>query len=260
MLGTSGPDGGGRGLVPLCLADGAAAAALVRAGAPCVVVWCARARRAGDEPALLAGLSGVIAALPTDASLVYVSSDSVLAGRRGPYAERARPVPLPEAAELAPYVNAKLRGERLAAGLGGRALVVRPGPIYGRAVSGRPDPRTTALCEAWRAGRPTPMPVNLLRTWVHVRDLADTVLAAIDAGASGVLHAGPPAGMSHHALALALARHEGAGRALVVATRIAREDALRRFVRLDLRLCTARARAILGRDALDVGAALARYG
>lgn len=262
VVGASGPGTRPRALRAVDLADGRAAAALVRHVGPSLVVWCVRVRPGAgkdNEQALSAGgLAGVIAALPAQARLVYVSTDSVLPGARGPYGEASPARRLPPGAEYAGYVNGKIAGERRALLLGARALVVRPGPIFGRDVDGAPDARIAALVDAWRAGRPTARPTNLLRTWIHVADLADTLLAALDRGAAGIVHAGPARGQSHYEVALAVAAAVGADPALVRPSLVCADDARRRSVRLDLRLDTSRARALLGRDALAVGPALAR--
>ena len=253
----------GQGVDALSLSDGAETTRYVRDRGPAVVVWCVRAGAgrpgAATEPVLAeVGLSAVCAALVPSARLVYVSSDSVLAGAHGPHDESAPVEALPTESPYAAYVEGKIAGERIAASLGERCAIVRCGPIFGRGACGRWDARTTALQAAWGRGEAPGRPVNVLRSWIAVGDLARALALLVGRPAPGLWHVGPAEGASLYDHALWAARLLAPPGARVAPTHVTPSEARRRHVRLDLRLDARRATRAFGFTPAGVADGLGR--
>ncbi len=213
---------------------------------PNVVIWCAkRTDEPGedDERALLeTGLRFLARFVPATTRLIFVSTDGVLPGTGGPHAEGVIPMPFASESAIARYTNAKLRAEQwlqTSSPLASKTTIVRTGMIYGQAVTGLWDPRTTAVLTDFASGGSFTRADNLLRTFVHVEELATALceLAAIDC-IPGIVHAGPEQGESHYTFARAIARAWSLPLDLLRPHRIPPEDVEEREVRLDTRLDT----------------------
>lgn len=116
------------------LADASATAVAVRAVRPDMVFHLAAQSRlaAGGEAAAWAvnvtGTANLLAALPENAGLVFVSSAEVYGAAAAPFSEGLTPQP------VSAYGISKLAAEllvRLASDRGRRAAIVRPGVVYG---------------------------------------------------------------------------------------------------------------------------------
>jgi dTDP-4-dehydrorhamnose reductase len=177
----------------LDVTDAAAVEAAVAAHRPDVVVNCAAYTRVDDaerEPAaarrLNAEAPGRLAAVcaARRVALVHLSTDYVFDGRGGrPYREDDAPAP------LSVYGRTKLEGERAVADAfegpgGGRWLIVRTQWLYGRR---GPAFVKTVLRRAAAGGRfPVVNDQWGAPTWG--RDLAEALLALVEAGAGGLVH------------------------------------------------------------------------
>ena len=240
----------GPGLDAVDLLDAQATTRYVRSlqPQPDVVVWCAKGHREDDDEQSLnaTGLCALVRAVPAATRLIFLSTDGVLPGTGGPHAEGVTPLPFSGGSSIARYTNGKLWAERWlgrASPLAGTTTIVRTGVIYGQDVSGHWDARTAAVLQDFAAGAPFSRAANLLRTFVHVEDLASALceLAALEM--PGILHAGPERGESHYTFALAIARAFGLPAQLLRPHSIPPEDVAEREVRLDTRLRTSAIRA-----------------
>jgi len=133
-------------------------------------------------PAVLAGY-----ARRRGLPFVYFSTEYVFDGLRenpGPYAEDDRPNP------LSVYGRSKLTGERDVLDAHPEALVLRTTVVYG------PDDRqmnyTYSLMRNLASGTAMRVPEDQISTPTYNRDLAQTTLGLVDAGASGVFHVAGP--------------------------------------------------------------------
>jgi dTDP-4-dehydrorhamnose reductase len=116
--------------------------------------------------------------------LVHFSTNYVFDGRRDePYAESDLPAP------RSVYADSKLAGEYAGLAYGDKTLVIRSAGLYGLHGSGQKGGNfvTRVLMRA-REGQQIRMVSDqrLQPTFTH--DLATAVIAAVDAGADGVLH------------------------------------------------------------------------
>ena len=235
------------GLQAIDLLDTGAMGGYLRELRPDIVIWCAkRTEEPGehDERALLeTGLRNLARSVPDTTRLIFVSTDGVLPGTGGPHAEGIIPRPFASDSSIARYTNAKLWAEQwlqTASPLAPTTTIVRTGMIYGQAVSGLWDPRTAAVLKDFDSGSGFTRADNLLRTFVHVDELATALceLAATDC-IPGIVHAGPQQGESHYTFARAIARAWSLRLDLLRPHRIPPEDVEEREVRLDTRLDTA---------------------
>jgi dTDP-4-dehydrorhamnose reductase len=133
-------------------------------------------------PAVLAGY-----ARRRGLPFVFFSTEYVFDGLRenpGPYAEDAAPHP------LSVYGRSKLMGERQVLDAHPEALVLRTTVVYG------PDDRqmnyTYSLMRNLANGTAMRVPQDQISTPTYNRDLAQTTLGLVDAGASGVFHVAGP--------------------------------------------------------------------
>jgi len=120
-------------------------------------------------------------------SFVFFSTDYVFDGLKdnpGPYTEDALPNP------LSVYGRSKWMGEREVLDAHPEALVVRTTIVYG------PDDRQKnylySLMRNLATGTPMRVPQDQISTPTYNRDLAQTTLGLVDAGASGVFHVAGP--------------------------------------------------------------------
>jgi dTDP-4-dehydrorhamnose reductase len=194
-LGTwrSPPPGGHAADLEALAADPASARALVgEAGAGVVVVaagmtWvdgCEQepdlARRVNaDGPAALAR-----AAAATGARTVYLSTEYVFDGTAGPYGEDDPVSP------LSVYGRSKLEGEQAVQAADPAALVLRTTVVYGPEGHGR----NFAYQLVGRLGRGEAMrvPGDQVSSPTYNRDLAEALVALVDAGVSGVVNVAGP--------------------------------------------------------------------
>ena len=218
---------------------------------PDVVIWCAKRNRDDDDEQALneTGLCNLVRSVPGATRLIFVSTDGVLPGTGGPHGEEVTPVPFSSDSPIARYTDGKLWAEQWLQSdspLAHTTTILRTGMIYGRAVSGEWDARTAAVLRGYASGKPFSRADNLLRTFVHVEELASALceLAAIDC-IPGVLHAGPEHGESHYTFARAVARAWSLPVHLLGPQQIPPEDVKEREVRLDTRLNTSLLRSKL---------------
>jgi dTDP-4-dehydrorhamnose reductase len=154
--------------------------------------------------------------------LVHVSTDYVFDGSKGePYGEDDPTGPLQV------YGESKLEGERRVFGSFPDALVVRTSTLYG---SGRPSRPHYVDAIALQARQRQRLDVveSPVSAPTYAPDLAEGILALLDVGATGVVHAVNEGACSRLELARAIVESMGLADAVEVRTRAEPEGALRR--------------------------------
>jgi dTDP-4-dehydrorhamnose reductase len=154
--------------------------------------------------------------------VAFLSSDYVFDGARGGYADEDPPNPVLE------YGRQKAELERaLGPETGGRALIVRPGKVFGRT---RGDGTLIdEMASLLRTGRRVRAAEDQRFCPILVDDLVAAVLALETADARGVVNVGGSEAMSRCELALRVARRIGAPESLV--ERISLDDLRESFRR-----------------------------
>lgn len=218
------------------LSEADAVVALWRRLRPELVIHTAYSATDGERDILEATRSVVAGCEAVGAGLIYLSTDALLDGESGPYAEAAEPAPVHE------YGEWKARAERLVRERIPRAAVVRTSLISCFAPL---DPRGASIAEGLRARRPVTLFVDELRCPIAAVDLARQIweIAALPVEErGGVWHLAGPEALSRYALGLLVAAHQGLDPAGITPARST--DAPVRRPR-DVRLLTARADAAL---------------
>ncbi|MEJ8547024.1 sugar nucleotide-binding protein [Brevibacillus borstelensis] len=120
------------------LREDSACTELLRRVEPDVVVW---AVMSGESETSLIhkGLPGLLSSIVPETRLLFLSTDGVFAGDKGPYQEQDAPSLWHSESRLAAYCNAKLAGEEMVRGRHANHAIIRSGPIYGQGAEGRWD-------------------------------------------------------------------------------------------------------------------------
>ncbi len=184
-----------------------------------------------------------------NASLVYISTDSVFNGRAAaPYGEDAEPHPLNV------YATTKHAGEQATLAEGG--LVLRTN-IFGWS----PTPRLSFaewVLKGLVSGERLTMFTDVHYTPIHVHHLAGLLLEALQLSLRGVFHAGGSTVLSKHAFALRLAQAFGLDPAPIVATSIDAGGLVAERPK-NMALSTTRLATALGHVLPDVDQGIARF-
>ena len=154
------------------------------------------------DPALATRVNGhaagvvAAAAKAAGARLLYVSTDYVFDGTRGPYREGDATNPVQE------YGRSKLEGERRTLAADANAVIARTAIVYG------PHKKNfvTWLVGELHAGRPVRIVDDQWVTPTHTLDLVQQVQALVDADAKGVYHTAGGEGCSRLEMAHAVAK------------------------------------------------------
>ncbi|QKY70528.1 sugar nucleotide-binding protein [Lentibacillus sp. CBA3610] len=157
---------------------------------PDVVVWSVMSGPYEDE-LIQEGLSHLITHLTPQTKLVYMSSDYVFTAGNGPYNEDDPISRLPEDHVFSTYANAKVKAEHFITQELTNYAILRAGPIYGENKIGQLDDRTDKLIAQLRLGKTVAYRDDLIRTFVHVNDLAMAVAEFVKNELTGIYHAGP---------------------------------------------------------------------
>lgn len=234
------------GLIPVELTSDRQVRFLLRDMKPDVVIWCVKARQGQDEiPLVRGGLSVLVDEAGLSSRIIFVSTDAALPGIAGRYGESTPLAASAGQAALDHYINAKIEAERMIVARSSDFCIVRSGPIFGRGLDGRWDRRTQEILDALGCGERVERSLNLIRTFVHVQDLAESLCELSRARVNGVLHVGSPCPASYWDFAIAVAHRAGFPTHAVRGTKISPGDAARRQIRLDTSMDTSRAAACL---------------
>lgn len=133
------------------------------------------------------------------ARLLYLSTDLVFDGSRGPLTEEDAPRP------LMVYARTKRAGEQATLELAPGSTVLRVALVSGRGFGPR-GTATESLAWALRAGRPLRLFTDQVRTPVDAESIAQAVQGVLDREAAGLFHVGGPERLSRHDLGLRVAR------------------------------------------------------
>ncbi|GGJ82933.1 NAD(P)-dependent oxidoreductase [Lentibacillus kapialis] len=161
-----------------------------KATQPDVVVWSVMSGPDEDE-LIQEGLRHLITHMTPDTKLIYVSSDFVFADGYGPYNEDDTMSKLPDEHVLSTYANAKVKAENFITQDLKNYVILRAGPIYGENQIGKRDERTDQLVSQLRLGKTAAFRDDLIRTFVHVEDLASVIIEFGQNDVTGIYHAGP---------------------------------------------------------------------
>lgn len=258
VIGTCRMQAHATGLIPIDLESDVIVRSLVQEVEPHAMIWCVKARQNADEAKLLGGLTSLLEEAGSVTRIIFVSSDAVLPGRMGRYSEEVTPaLSVGTSSSLARYINAKIEAEMRISESCSDFCIVRTGPIFGQNVGGEWDTRTDGILSALERGEVLRRPVNLVRTYSQVEDLADGLCELVFSNVQGVLHVGAKTSVSHYDFALAIAQRFGYATDRITAFEIPPEDAARRHLRLDTTLDTCRATQCLTTGFRDVYEALA---
>ncbi|APC49801.1 dTDP-4-dehydrorhamnose reductase [Virgibacillus halodenitrificans] len=157
---------------------------------PDVVVWSVMAGP-NEHELTDQGLIHLITHLTPETKLIYLSSDFVYSAGNGPYKEEDPLSTLPEDHTFSNYTNAKVKAERLIDKELTNYAILRAGPIYGENAIGKLDERTDKLGYHLRAEKPIAFRDDLIRSFVHVADLADVIVEFVQNDLIGVYNTGP---------------------------------------------------------------------
>ncbi|MBW3656828.1 MAG: sugar nucleotide-binding protein [Gemmatimonadetes bacterium] len=229
------------------LSDAAAVRALVAALRPALVIHTAYSQRNGERDIWRATESVAAACLETGAELLHMSTDALLDGESGPYAEDAEPNPVHEYGRWKARAELHVRAAIPAAAVVRTSLIVRADP---------PDAASATLLDALRRGEPVRLFTDELRCPTAVEDLAAQVweVARLPADRrAGVWHLAGPEAVSRYALGVLLATRHGLNPAGITPVPSASSTVPRPR---DLRLLTPRADRELRSRARPVSAAL----
>lgn len=137
------------------------------------------------------GLVHLLTFLTPATKLIYISSDFVYSEGKGPYREEDPISTLPDDHLFSTYTNAKVKAERLINKELSNYLILRAGPIYGENLIGRLDERTDEMSYHLRAEKSIAFRDDLIRTFVHVEDLADIIVEMAQRDENGTFNIGP---------------------------------------------------------------------
>jgi dTDP-4-dehydrorhamnose reductase len=249
----------GAQMFKLDLTDPAATREIVTKLSPKSIVHCAAATNVdwcedhpGEAERMNARASSVLAqtARELEAAFVYVSTDAVFDGNKSNYSETDEPAPINV------YGKSKLSGEHEVLRRYPSALVARVN-IYGWNAQ---DKRCLAewILHELESGRPVPGFADIHFTPMLVNDLADILLAMLDAGLNGLYHVAGSERISKYEFARRLAVSFGHDPSRVVAAN-STEGGLRALRPADISLHSGKIALALGRPMPDVSSGLGRF-
>jgi dTDP-4-dehydrorhamnose reductase len=229
------------------LSNAAAVAKLWAEVRPELVIHTAYSMEAGERDIWQATANVVAACRAHGTELVYMSTDALLDGEHGPYAEDADPEPVHEYGRWKARAELHVRREMPGAAVVRTSLVTRLAPL---------DLRSAWVADSLRAGTPVKLFVDEMRCPIAVEDLALQMweLASLPGGErAGVWHLAGPEAVSRYTLGLIVAAYEGLDPAGITPALSASAPTPRPR---DLRLLTTRADRALRTRARPIGALL----
>lgn len=189
---------------------------------PCVVVYCAVPFKdqALHKTVSVDGVKRTLAKLRKvnpSARFIYVSTNAVFGGARGPCRENDLPDPESRHDQYREYALTRAEGERVARGEWANTLIVRTSNVDGRDINGRLNSRLVFLVERLQAGQPLRRFCNRRISPTLVDNLAAAMLEVIHPSFShtGVLHIAGSQQVTDYEYAKLLARQIGVDENLV---------------------------------------------
>ena len=141
--------------------------------------------------------------------LVFMSTEYVLDGHRGPYSEDATPNPTTQ------YGRTKLQAEQRVEALGTSGCIVRTSIVYGWPLQEHRN-FVPMLVERLRSGQPYGASTSVMRSPVYVNHLVDGIEKLVERHHPGVHHIAGRDWVSMYDFAVAVAAEFGLDRELVV--------------------------------------------
>ena len=211
---------------PLDLGDPAALRALLEQTQPRAVVYSVLSWDLASEERQMTASAGhlgllidALADLRLPARLVYISTNAVFSGQRGPSGEDDLPDPELRWDAYRFYGMARRAGERLALERWPETIVARTANVDGRDAWGALNQRLVSLIEPLRAGQPLPRFVDRILSPTLVDSIADGLVEISAPGFAlppgRVLHIAGSEPVSDYQYARRLAARLGADPALV---------------------------------------------
>jgi dTDP-4-dehydrorhamnose reductase len=185
------------------LSDAEAVEALWRQVRPELVIHTAYSQSEGERDVWRATESVVRACRAVDAALVYLSTDALLDGESGPYAEAAEPAPVHEYGRWKAKAELHVRESMPGAAVIRTSLIVRAEP---------PDRGSAWVVDSLHRGDPVRLFTDELRCPIAVEDLAAQLweIAVLSPEwRAGVWHLAGPEAVSRYALGVLLALRHG---------------------------------------------------
>src|SRR5699024_7951089 len=156
---------------------------------PDVVIWSVMSGP-NEHELINQGLVHLLTHITPSTKLVYMSSDFVFSDGNGPYEEEDPITALPADHIYHNYTNAKVKAQRLIANELSNYVILRAGPIYGENKAGKLDAYSERLTHHLQAGKDVSYRDDLVRTFVHVEDLAGTIVKMTLNDITGIYHVG----------------------------------------------------------------------
>jgi dTDP-4-dehydrorhamnose reductase len=223
---------------------------VVHCAAATDVDWCEQHPDEAHEVNVMApaAIAGICSAC--DASLLYISTDSVFDGERGNYAETdtARPLNV--------YAKTKLEGEREVLRQNPKALIARVN-VYGWNAQNKHSLAEWILRQL-ALGSPVPGFSDVFFCPILANDLADAMLALLDRNLAGLYHVVGSESVSKYEFARRVASTFGFDPGQVVPTRMV-DAGLKAQRPRDTSLNTGKISAALERRMPDVETGLRRF-
>ncbi|PAV31425.1 dTDP-4-dehydrorhamnose reductase [Virgibacillus profundi] len=144
------------------------------------------------------GLMHLLTFLTPETKLIYISSDFVYSDGKGPYDEEDSLSTLPDDHLFSSYTNAKIKAEHLINNELSNYVILRAGPIYGENQIGKLDDRTDKLSYHLRSDKSIAFRDDLIRTFVHVEDLASVITELVQNDVTGVYNTGQSESKSYY--------------------------------------------------------------
>jgi dTDP-4-dehydrorhamnose reductase len=161
------------------------------------------------------GLINLLTFLTPSTKLIYISSDFVFGAGKGPYNETDPLSTLPNDHVYSTYTNAKVKAERLIHRELSNYVILRAGPIYGENEIGKLDEHTDQLSYHVKLGRPIAFRDDLIRTFVHVKDLVDVIMEMVGNDEKGIFHTGSTEAISYFEFMKTVAEQLGFNQGIV---------------------------------------------
>ncbi|MEC5424414.1 sugar nucleotide-binding protein [Virgibacillus sp. C22-A2] len=155
------------------------------------------------------GLMHLITHLTPQTKLIYISSDFVYSAGNGPYKEEDPLSTLADDHLISNYVNAKVKAERFITNELSNYVILRAGPVYGENQIGALDEQTDKLSYHLRSGRTIAFRDDLIRTFVHVEELAGIIAEMVRNDVTGVFNTGSEDNQSYYEFMRATAKKLG---------------------------------------------------
>ena len=208
-----------------------------------VVIWCIM-DRLNEKTVLENGLKNVIDNL-NGQKLIFVSTDAFAEGK-GNYDENTVMQYYSDLNPLSSYANSKIDAEKLIEEKLSNYVIVRTGPIYGKDSFGNwSDQRAVNLRCKFENGEEIRFHENMYKTFVHVEDLACSLLELSKLDYKGIIHIGPSTKESYYRFNKKIAEEMGFDSSLIQKSIMSEKESNEQGIPLDTSMNTEKVKSIL---------------